>query len=259
MLIAHDCASYTICNKQRPSYKTSFPQNGKCSQEEKELENSLESPLHLGEYHVVTLQKRGHQGGGQQHFQTVRALQSGADFKLGQEVKYNTSRIPVSNFNMAGYYLKPAATSQRRQSVEDWCQSVPVPCQSWSPTASLQGGNISLQGGNIYAEVSNHDYEDDSGFTEGSSDVASERKGDSLYTSSRSNSNMAVCNHKSRGPTDRDVRRATNPNVFSISKGVGRVGGNYCDDHSEQVGGHQLKFGGRGQVRQGREENSTYS
>ena len=176
MLIAHDCASYTICNKQRPSYKTSFPQNGKCSQEGKELSNSLESPLHLGEYHVVTLQKRCHQGGGQQHFQTVRALQSGAEFKLGQEVKYNTSRIPVSNFNMAGYYLKPAATSQRRQSVEDWCQSVPVPCQSWSPTSSLQGGNISLQGGNIYAEVSNHDYEDDSGFTEGFSDVASERE-----------------------------------------------------------------------------------
>ena len=174
-------------------------------------------------------------------------------------MKYNTSRIPVSNFNMAGYYLKPAATSQRRQSVEDWCQSVPVPCQSWSPTSSLQGGNISLQGGNIYAEVSNHDYEDDSGFTEGSSDVASERKGDSLYTSSSTNSNMAVCNHKSRGPTDRDVRRATNPNVFSISKGVGREEGNYCDDHSEQVGGYQLNFVGRGQVRQGREENSTYS
>ena len=252
MLIAHDCASYTICNKQRPSYKTSFPQNGKCSQEEKELGNSLESPLHLGEYHVVTLQRRGHQGGGQQHFQTVRALQSGAEFKLGQEVKYNTSRIPVSNFNMAGYYLKPAATSQRRQSVEDWCQSMPVPCQSWSPTSSLQGGNI-------YAEVSNHDYEDDSGFTEGSSDVASERKGDSLYTSSSTNSNMGACSHKSRGPTDRDVRRATNPNVFSISKGVGRDEGNYCDDHSEQVGGYQLKFGGRGHIRQGREGNSTCS
>ena len=182
----------------------------------------------------------------------MRAVQSGAEFKLGQEVKYNTSRIPVGNFNMAGYYLKPATTSQRRQSIEDWCQSVPVPCQSWSPTASLQGGNI-------YAEVSNHDYEDDSGFTEGSSDVASERKGDSLYTSSSTNSNMAVCSHKSRGQTDRDVRRATNPNVFSISKGVGREERNYCDDHSEQVGGHQLKFGGRGQVRQGREENSTYS
>ena len=133
----------------RGSYKTFLHQNGKCSQEEKELENSLESPLHLGEYHVVTLQKRDHQGGGQQHFQTVRALQSGAEFKLGQEVKYNTSRVPVGNFNMAGYYLKPATTSQRRQSVEDWCQSVPVPlCQSWSPTLSLQGGNI-------YAEVSN--------------------------------------------------------------------------------------------------------
>ena len=116
-----------------------------------------------------------------------------------------------------------------------------------------------MQGGNIYAEVSNHDYEDDSGFTEGSSDVASERKGDSLYTSSSTNSNMAVCSHKSRGQTDRDVRRATNPNVFSISKGVGREERNYCDDHSEQVGGHQQKFGGRGQVRQGREENSKYS
>merc|ERR1712004_245397 len=234
--------------------------NGKCSQEEKELENSLESPLHLGKYHVVTLQKRGHQGGGQQHFQTMRAFQSGAEFKLGQEVKYNTSRVPVSNFNIAGYYLKPATTSQRRQSVEGWCQTVPVPCQSWSPTTSLQGGNIYAEGGNIYAEVSNHDYEDDSGFTEGSSDVASERKGDSLYTSSiRSNSILGACNHKSRGQTDRDVRRATNPNVFSISKGVGREERNYCDDHLEQVGGHQLKFEGRGHVRQRREENSTYS
>ena len=217
--------------------------------------DSLESPLHLGEYHVVTLQRREDQMGvtlqkmEQQRFQTVRALPSESQFSLRhQGIKYNTSNKPVRDFNMSsGYYLKPAA-SQRRQSVEDWCQGVPGR-ESWSPTQSSQG--------NIYAEVGSQDYyEGDSGYTEGSSDVASERKEDSLYTSSSSNSILAIYNQKPRPATntaivDRDRRKTMNPKVFSISKAVGR--GNYCNEHSQQVGDQQLQLGRRGVGQEGKE------
>ena len=217
------------------------------------MENSLESPLHLGEYHVVTLQRRDQmpvtgiqkmdQRNIHQRFQTVRALPSESQFTLRQQgFKYNTSNKPIiSDFNMSGYYLKPAA-SQRRQSVEDWCQNVPG-SESWSPTQSWQG--------NIYAEVGSQDYEGDSGYTEGFSDIASERKEDSVYTSTSSNSILAIYNHKQRPATntakiDRDRRKTINPKVFSISKPVGRERGDYCNEHSQQVGDEQLKFGRRG-------------
>ena len=113
-------------------------QDGRCCSESKEMENSLESPLHLGEYHVVTLKGRNRQmvtlqgrnqqmvslqkmdqGVPHQRFQTVRALPSETQqYTLRQGIKYNTSNKPVSNdFNMsAGYYIKPA---QRRQSLEE--------------------------------------------------------------------------------------------------------------------------------------------
>ena len=222
--------------------KTYF-QDGRCCSETKEMENSLESPLHLGEYHVVTLQRRDRmvtlqnmdQSNTHQRFQTVRALPSESQFTLRQGIKYNTSNKPVSDFNMSGYYLKPAG-SQRRQSLEDWCQGVPG-SQGWSPSQSWQG--------NIYAEVGSQDYEGDSGYTEGSSDVASERKEDSVYASTSSNSILAIYNHKPRpatntAMTDRDRRKTMNPKVFSISKTVGR--GNYCNEHSQQVG-EELNFG----------------
>ena len=209
------------------------------------MENSLESPLHLGEYHlvqkgntnhlgeyhVVTLKQRRDLGVANQHFQTVRAPPSGCQYTLRQGIKYNTSNKPVvNNFNTSGYYLKPAPSER---SVEDWCEN-------WSPSQSSQG--------NIYAEVGSQDYEGDSGYTEGSSDVASERKEESLYAPNCSNSILAIYNHKPRpatntAMTDRDTRKTMNPKVFSISKTVGR--GNYCNEHSKQVG-EELNFGRRG-------------
>jgi len=251
--------------------------DGRCCYEEKDMGDSLESPLHLGEYHVVTLQRRDQQMGvtlqkmGQHHgtthqrFQTVQALPSESQYSLRhQGIKYNTSN---RDFNMSsGYYLKPS--QRRHQSVEEWCQG----SESWSPTQSSRG--------NIYAEVGSQDYyfEGDSGYTEGgskvrsqdyyiegdsgyteegSSDVASDRKEESLYTSSSSNSILAIYNQKPRPATnaaivDRDARKTMNPKVFSISKVVGRE--NYCNEHSQQVVDHQqLKFGRRGGGQEGKE------
>ena len=205
------------------------------------MENSLESPLHLGEYHlvqkgntnhlgeyhVVTLKQRRDLGVANQHFQTVRALPSGCQYTLRQSIKCNTSNKPVlNNFNTSGYYLKPAPSER---SVEDWCEN-------WSPTHSSQG--------NIYAEVGSQDYEGDSGYTEGSSDVASEKKEESLYVPNSSNS--ILYNHKTRtGKKGQDTRK----NVFSISRSVVREGGNYCNEHSQLVGGGQID---RGQIKFGR-------
>ena len=204
------------------------------------MENSLESPLHLGEYHlvqkgntnhlgeyhVVTLKQRRDLGVANQHFQTVRALPSGCQYKC------NTSNKPVlNNFNTSGYYLKPAPSER---SVEDWCEN-------WSPSQSSQG--------NIYAEVGSQDYEGDSGYTEGSSDVASEKKEESLYVPNSSNS--ILYNHKTRtGKKGQDTRK----NVFSISRSVVREGGNYCNEHSQLVGGGQIDRGqiDRGQIKFGR-------
>ena len=218
------------------------------------MENSLESPLHLGEYHlvqkgntnhlgeyhVVTLKQRRDLGVANQHFQTVRAPPSGCQYTLRQGIKYNTSNKPVlNNFNTSGYYLKPAPSER---SVEDWCEN-------WSPSQSSQG--------NIYAEVGSQDYEGDSGYTEGSSDVASEKKEESLYVPNSSNS--ILCNHKTRtGKKGQDTRKSLNPNVFSISRSVVREGGNYCNEHSQLVGGGQIRsdqMGGqidRGQIKFGR-------
>ena len=210
------------------------------------MENSLESPLHLGEYHlvqkgntnhlgeyhVVTLKQRRDLGVANQHFQTVRAPPSGCQYTLRQGIKYNTSNKPVvNNFNTSGYYLKPAPSER---SVEDWC----VP-ENWSPSQSSQG--------NIYAEVGSQDYEGDSGYTEGSSDVASEKKDESLYAPNSSNSILTIYNHKTR--TGQDTRKSLNPNVFSISRSVVREGGNYCNEHSQLVGGGQID---RGQIKFGR-------
>ena len=205
------------------------------------MENSLESPLHLGEYHlvqkgntnhlgeyhVVTLKQRRDLGVANQHFQTVRALPSGCQYTLRQSIKCNTSNKPVlNNFNTSGYYLKPAPSER---SVEDWCEN-------WSPSQSSQG--------NIYAEVGSQDYEGDSGYTEGSSDVASEKKEESLYVPNSSNS--ILYNHKTRtGKKGQDTRK----NVFSISRSVVREGGNYCNEHSQLVGGGQID---RGQIKFGR-------
>ena len=205
------------------------------------MENSLESPLHLGEYHlvqkgntnhlgeyhVVTLKQRRDLGVANQHFQTVRALPSGCQYTLRQSIKCNTSNKPVlNNFNTSGYYLKPAPSER---SVDDWCEN-------WSPSQSSQG--------NIYAEVGSQDYEGDSGYTEGSSDVASEKKEESLYVPNSSNS--ILYNHKTRtGKKGQDTRK----NVFSISRSVVREGGNYCNEHSQLVGGGQID---RGQIKFGR-------
>ena len=222
--------------------KTYF-QDGRCCSEAKEMENSLESPLHLGEYHVVTLQRRDRmvtlqkvdQSNTHQRFQTVRALPSESQFTLRQGIKYNTSNKPVSDFNMSGYYLKPAG-SQRRQSLEDWCQGVPG-SQGWSPSESWQG--------DLDAEGGGPDFEGGAGYTEGASAGGAGRKGGSGDAAPRADSILAIYNQKPRpatntAMTDRDRRKTMNPKVFSISKTVGR--GNYCNEHSQQVG-EELNFG----------------
>ena len=107
--------------------------------------------------------------------------------------------------------------------------------------------------GNIYAEV-DPDYEVDSGFTEESSDLTCDRKEDSLYNSSSSNSNLGYYqDYRTRnGFTRPDLigsvkpliqenynRSQTNtrargkPKVFSISKTIHHGNIPYSSDESE--------------------------
>lgn len=107
--------------------------------------------------------------------------------------------------------------------------------------------------GNIYAEV-DPDYEVDSGFTEESSDLTSEKKEDSLYNSSSSNSNLgyyqdyrtrngfprpdligsvkpSIQENHNRSQTNSRVRGK--PKIFSISKTIQHGNIPYSSDDSE--------------------------
>jgi len=193
-------------------------------------------------------------------------------------LRHNTS-IPTSKHNAQNKYLNSMETSQGDG---DFLNDLTVPQRpvlgqfgNWHSNNSSPSHNLletvslnphlvnSYSQGNIYAEV-DPNYQADSGFTEDSSDLPSDRKEDSAYNSSSSNSNFGHYDgYRIRNGCVRpdiigtlnpsiqeEYRRCeTNkqkpgkPKVFSISKTM--IHGNipYSSDESEdkQVGNFSLR------------------
>jgi hypothetical protein len=224
-----------------------FQAGGSCGNNEKDQFDTLESPLHLGQFHH-TVQKSG---------------QAPFAGELGRS-RFNTVRNnPTADYNIPTFYLTSRARTGAEAGEADRLV-IGSGFPEWARSGEL-GMERHMSDGNIYAEV-DREYEVDSGFTEESSDLASERKEDSLYTNSSTNSILGFYNQlepkKSRivlNPpgveTYRDSqtsqRKTLNPNVFSISKTLQGSKASYYSSRGEERDGR----GGAGRRQGGSRED----
>ena len=201
------------------------------------------------------------------HKSTLPGYQSPYTEELSR-VRYNTHN-PTSEYNARNNYLKSMDCSQKDADIlsdlttpqrpvlgqfGNWHSNNSSPSHNLLETANSNPRLVNSHSqGNIYAEV-DPDYEVDSGFTEESSDLTSEKKEDSLYNSSSSNSNLgyyqdyrtrngfprpdligsvkpSIQENHNRSQTNSRVRGK--PKIFSISKTIQHGNIPYSSDDSE--------------------------
>jgi len=202
------------------------------------------------------------------HKSTLPGYQSPYTEELSR-VRHNTHN-PTSEYNASNNYLKSMDGSQKEGDIlsdlttpqrpvlgqfGNWHSNNSSPTHKLLETANSNPHLVNSHSqGNIYAEV-DPEYEVDSGFTEESSDLASERKEDSLYNSSSSNSNLgyyqeyrtrngfprpdligsvkpSIQENHNRFQTNKPAVRGK-PKIFSISKTLYHGNIPYSSDDSE--------------------------